>query len=373
MKQVVCIGGSGLIGSQLARHFLRQRAQVTIVDQVEPARLAGESSVGFWKADLFADDFFTNLFAQYQPDILVNTVNVATLCSQQPDGYQQLVGFYTDLYQALAARPQTALRYIQVGTTGSGGLGFDIPFTHGGSLEEQPIIHKAAFSGVTTSLLSMLSRSFPEGTVVVDEIKPGLAIFRDTPDEQTVFGVPLVTVDGGESGGYTYNELALLTSVMGFSTVQEVVGKIVTVLEERRRLRKLSEYSVTEALNTTIISANSRDQSARTKLLKVMRSKAEGSVVATGNLGPPSLCRDLLLADLVLSGAKPTGTEEVRQAMEARPGLRAALALIERDHADLSEYLAHACTHERFQQLQAQRHKSDQFAWQLVKKLTVHS
>lgn len=363
-NQYLILGGSGLVGSTLISK-LRPDAVVTVADIRPPTRVSMEK-LRYIQADLTKPGELEQLIQEVKPDVIVNTINLATIFSEQlGDGYRELVRWYVRLYQALAKTKQK-LVYIQVGTTGSGGLGFNIPFTHGASLEDLPIIHKAASAGIGTGLLLMLSRSFGD-RIRVAEVKPGLAIFNSTPVVTETDSYQLVVLDGGESGHYTYQEVALLTSFMGFATVDEVTNRIIRVMEHRRTLARIVPYDLIAALNATIISSSDGDGKQKKEVLQLLRRLTKpDAVLATGNLGPPSITRDLILAHLAML---PGGSKlSLSQRLTQDPAVKATLHYIQENNPDLADYLSSSLTKERFAEIQAGLTGAKE-PWQVVVRL----
>src|SRR3989344_2607671 len=81
------------------------------------------------------------------------------------------------LYHAIRAnnkRDSNVKIYLKIGTTGTGGMGFNIPYTHGENKPSFTLLEKAAISGAYTSLLYLLSQTF--GIAEVKEIKPAALV-----------------------------------------------------------------------------------------------------------------------------------------------------------------------------------------------------
>jgi len=317
------LGGGGLICGEIAERLNALGDKVFSLDvRQQPVTEAARSYTG----DALAPGVLDNFLAEVMPDGIINGINLATIFAREPaQGYAGLVTYICGIHDALRnhlrrrkgdwRRP---MHFLQLGTTGAGGLGFNIPFTHGEATAELPIIHKAAFSGIITSLLVLLSRSFEKGAVRVSEVKPGLAVFSDalvretSPDKWSC-----VTLDGGESGAYTYQELALLTQWMGFTTVKQVADRIMNVINNDPCEHRVAAHDVTSALNASIISQDESDEKAKATTLKKMqaadRDTADGSfVIASGNLrrnysGPDTWTRAHSRRRIRASPAKRSG------------------------------------------------------------------
>jgi hypothetical protein len=304
--RVVVLGGTGLLGGALAARLSSTAKHVLIADRRQPT----DSGFDAVQLDITAPGALTGLMRDHAPDLVINAVNLATVFSARGHaGYQALIRYHAELFEALKSRTRP-ITYLQVGTTGSGGLGFDIPFTHGAALESQPIIHKAAFAGMSSQLLVLIARSFAREQVRVVEVKPGLAIFDERILVQNRGDMQAVTVDGGESGVYTADELALLTRYMGFSTVGRIADKVLDQLLRPEGKTALSAHDVVAAIDTSIVAQDPEDIRIRDKLLARMAELGGGELTlpVTGNLGPPTISRDLILAAICLAGQSTQGS-----------------------------------------------------------------
>lgn len=292
-KNAVILGGLGLIGGSLAEE-LAKSFKVFVVDKRAPIDKIPD--VKYFTEDALNHETLSGILEKLQPKLIVNAINIATIFSKDPEiNFKKIISFYYNLYQIIE-RIEGKLSYIQMGTTGSGGLGFNIPFTHGDKIDNLPIINKAAFAGVSTAMLTLLSRSFGH-RVSVSEIKPGLAIFRKEIVNKKCGNSNLVIIDGGESGFYTYNELALLTCYMGFTYVDTIVDKVKKILSGDKSFHNHCVYDTIGSLNGAIIRQNHIDQFQLTRALMTMKKCSSCDyIIATGKLGPPTITRDLILA-----------------------------------------------------------------------------
>ena len=367
VKKYVIVGGAGLLGTAIAKEAVRRKEDVVIIDMPKKILSKKEKIPGvtYRGEDVLKKNVLRSCMKELKPDVLINAINVATIFSHDTKvGYDALIKFYVTLYGSILDL-RKPLHYIQMGTTGAGGLGFNIPFTHGAALEDLPIIHKAAFSGMTTSLLTMLSRSYG-GDIKVSEIKPGLAIFSDVVQVEKIGDGVAVTADGGESGPYTYNELALLTARMGFTTADCIAKDVLAVIEGKKAVRRLSAYDITEVLNATIVSPVKGDEHRRQVLMKGMKHAAgKSGVIATGSLGPPSITRDLIIGHAILNKLQVSVDHHFFEVLQLDTAIRATCAYIKLHNSELFSYLQKECTYERYQQLSLQ-FKKQREAWQFA-------
>ncbi len=84
----------------------------------------------------------------------------------------QLIRHVQILYRALC--DANAQMYFKIGTTGTGGMGLNIPYTHSEERPSKVLMSKTAVGGAHTLLLYLLART-PDGPIV-KEIKPAATI-----------------------------------------------------------------------------------------------------------------------------------------------------------------------------------------------------
>jgi hypothetical protein len=84
----------------------------------------------------------------------------------------QLVRHVQILHEAM--RQARTRVYIKIGTSGTGGMGLNIPYTHGEEKPSRVLLSKAAMAGAHSLLLFLMART--PGETAVKEIKPTAAI-----------------------------------------------------------------------------------------------------------------------------------------------------------------------------------------------------
>ncbi len=361
MQKVLILGGKGLIGRAITKELSDLNWSIIVADKRKDHQT--ENSIII---DVLKKRNMEKLIQTHRPDLVVNCINIATIYSHNPKkGFPKIVRFYTDLYQAL--RVSQVRHYIQIGTTGSGGLGLNIPFTHGESIEDIPILNKAAFAGITTSMLTLLSRSFNNG-LRVSEFKPGLAVFSDIILESPYRESRLLTVDGGESGQYTYQEVALLTSFMGFTTTDYLMKKFLEILDNiTEKDKAISNYDIIANLNATIVAPEDRDFQKRNEMLTDMKKRSDSDcIITTGNLGPPSIVRDLINAYVVLVSPKTNSKQEFDKLVQENVTIQNTLAYVQVHSKKLYSYLKKEINFGNYQKI-VSRHNSQSEPWELVR------
>ncbi len=296
-------------------------------------------------------------------DIVIDCVNTATGlayqniyqksmdvwdCTQDPDKYSsdqqqeiaerlliaqytpQLVRHVQILYQAFKTASTQA--YIKVGTSGTGGMGLNIPFTHGEEKPSRVLLSKAAMAGAHSLLIFLLART-PDGPSVVKEVKPTAAIawkgieygpvgvgpnvlqLYDCPPQQALpideamtqhtygedLGRPLrnVYIDTGENGVFSLDEFKAITTLgqMMFITPQEIAHVVIDEI-----LGSSTGKDIVSALDASVMGPTYRAGFLRESVLQRMKQlemQHKVRSVAFEFLGPPRLSKLLFEAHLL--------------------------------------------------------------------------
>jgi NAD(P)-dependent dehydrogenase (short-subunit alcohol dehydrogenase family) len=296
-------------------------------------------------------------------DILIDCMNTATAVSYQDiyasaarlrdlaDGGSEETGWAEEMEKLLASLylPQLVRHiqllaaamgrtgteaYIKVGTTGTGGMGFNIPYTHGEEKPSRLLLSKAALAGAQ-SLLTFLMARTPGALRVVKEVKPAAVIgwreieygairvggrdipLWDCPPEDAVslqdpsslagegaFGTPTgenlsgTYIHTGENGQFTAGEFTAITSLgqMELVTPEEIARIVVTELTGGNTGR-----DIIAALDGAVMGPSYRGGFLRQAAITRLRQLEEehGESIAFGILGPPRLSKLLFEAYLL--------------------------------------------------------------------------
>ncbi len=162
-----------------------------------------------------------NLVKESKPDIIIDCINTATaiaylniyqsgavLIDELEKGISnqitvekfltssyipQLIRHIQILHKSMTAN--SVKLYLKVGTSGTGGMGMNIPYTHSEERPSRVLLSKAAVAGAQTLLLFLLART--PGGPIIKEIKPTAAIAwkRIAYDTVTRGGSPIELVD----------------------------------------------------------------------------------------------------------------------------------------------------------------------------------
>jgi len=222
--------------------------------------------------------------------------------------------------------------YLKIGTTGTGGMGLNIPYTHSEDKPSAQLITKTAVAFAHTGLLFLMART--AGGPIVKEIKPGGMIgyadivFRPIPErgkrskfmyrysgqtewlnDHLVLHQPesmydnlgmleLPIIDTGENGLFTKGEFETITALgqMEFITPEEIAHEVAMEIQCSTTGRDVIAAIDGAVMNPTYRAGYLRHRA----LTDLERLEAETSThsVALGQLGPPELSKLLWEAEL---------------------------------------------------------------------------
>jgi len=244
--------------------------------------------------------------------------------------------------------------YVKVGTTGTGGMGLNIPYTHGEDKPSAKLMSKAAIGFAHTGLMFLMART--PGGPIVKEIKPGAMIgykkvtyqslrhhldntpiFAYAPRTQQLGGelelsmpgeefkklgeLEMVGVDTGENGFFARGEFEAVTSInqMEFVTPEEIASNVVLEIKGSN-----TGVDVIAAIDSAIMTPSYRAGYLRGSAIEAMRRlehETGSHSIATGELGPPKLTKLLYEAHLLktkyrtLQAVVDESPEEISEAL----------------------------------------------------------
>ena len=305
--------------------------------------------------------FLFRLVTEERPDIIVDAVNTATGIAYQDvyktsrlayqalqanadlreslemllvtDYVPQLIRHVQVLYQSMVKAGTKA--YLKIGTSGTGGMGLNIPYTHSEEKPSRVLLSKSALAGAHTLLLFLMART-PDGPIT-KEIKPAAAIawkrigfgeilrggrpvaLYDVAMEEAASLVPgerfrpvekhrgratgetlqNVFIDTGENGIFSLEEFSAITTSeqMEFVTPEEIADVVV-----RELVGGNTGHDVINALDNAVMGPTYRAGLMRHWALEKLRDlekQHDVRSVAFENLGPPRLSKLLHEADLL--------------------------------------------------------------------------
>jgi hypothetical protein len=226
--------------------------------------------------------------------------------------------------------------YVKIGTSGTGGMGLNIPYTHSEERPSRTLLTKSAVAGAHTLLLFLVART--PGAPATIEIKPTTAIAwreiaygpirrRNQPvrkvdcpaplDLQAAFGpaasgwkdlgevLESVYADLGENGLLSRDEFETLTALrqMEFITPEEVAAYVVSELQGRPTGRDVMTALDGATAGPTYQAGVLR--AAAVQRLEALEQEHGVRSVAFEMLGPPRLSKILYEAH-ILSRIRPS-------------------------------------------------------------------
>jgi hypothetical protein len=252
----------------------------------------------------------------------------------------QLVRHIQIMHEAMIRAGSEA--YVKIGTAGTGGMGLNIPYTHGEEKPSRVLMSKAALAGAQ-SLLTFLMARTPGGPHIVKEIKPSALIAwkeigygpirrggRDfllydclpeqavaldasgSLDSQGEFGtdtgevLEAVFINTGENGLFAAGDFAAITALgqMEFVTPEEIAKNVVIEITGGN-----TGKDIVAALDGAVMGPTYRAGWLREAALSRLKNLSEehGESVAFEILGPPRMSKLLFesfLLKQIYSGLK---------------------------------------------------------------------
>ena len=388
--RVLVLGGSGLVGLAVCRELLAKKPREIRIhslrlEEAQEARAellgeAGTTIVSTSGGDIFAlvgertrreqiraqlqqltegdaEDFLLHrLLVEVRPEIVIDCVNTATgiayrdIFRASREAYASLVGgtvsaeatetLLESLYVPRLIRHVQILYhgmvdagtrvYVKVGTSGTGGMGLNIPYTHSEERPSRVLLSKSALAGAHTMLLFLMART--PGAPITKEIKPAAAIawkriahgpiyrrgepvrliearprplaetfstFDPEAADQLDEILEAAYIDTGENGIFSLEEFAALTTAeqMEFVTPEEIAQYLCYEIEGGN-----TGHDVINALDKAVLGPSYRAGLLRHWALERMNEleREHGThSVAFEMLGPPRITKLLFEAHLL--------------------------------------------------------------------------
>lgn len=412
-RNILVLGGYGLVGMAVCRELLAKgparlqihslRAEESEEARRELAREWPDAAIEVSGGDIFAlaesgsrlDEIRSQLgqlqkeelpafllyrlLAESRPHVVVDCVNTSTAIAYRdlyyraqklydqlagPDGdgpadrdaaegvlealyVPRLIRHVQVLYQGMIDAGTRV--YLKVGTTGTGGMGLNIPYTHSEERPSRVLLSKSAMAGAQSMLLFLMART--PGAPITKEIKPAAAIAwkriahgpvvrrgrpirlvdagprplgetfsSHDPGAARVRDEPLQAayIDTGENGIFSLEEFAALTTAeqMEFVTPEEIAQYLVLEIEGGN-----TGHDVLNAMDNAVLGPTYRAGLLRHWALERMieLQKEHGTKsVAFEMLGPPRISKLLFEAHLLresfgtMEAVREAPPEEVR-------------------------------------------------------------
>lgn len=375
-------------GNLFVPRSVANRPRPEVLDVREERTKLLETLYGDFDA-AYQGNHLVQMIRTHRPQVIVDCVNTATGLSYQNvfDGAAKVLDWIGDdgfdpagttqiehflLSQSVPQlirhvrflhRATTEYRtrvYVKVGTTGTGGMGLNIPYTHSEDKPSKVLLAKTEAAFGHTGLLFLFART--PNAPIVKEVKPAAMIgyravktvkvtdkhgndrlfaprnqalsgpmdLREDPTNYEPAG-ELVTsvVDTGENGVFTRGEFAAITALgqMEYITPEEIAR--VVILEIRGAN---TGQDIVSAIDGSVLNPSYKAGLVRSVAMSDLKqAEADAPIpsVALGRLGPPELSKLLFEAQLlkeVYGGlrnvietpdGKPRRAQEVAEAIQA--------------------------------------------------------
>ncbi len=354
-------------GNLFVPHHLSNSSPGDLLGSTENRRALRDALYGDFRR-AYEDNHLVQMILEHRPEVIIDSVNTATGISYQNvfDGAAKLiedmesddVGGQTgqeDLEAFLLSQsvPQIIRHvrflyeatksvgthlYLKIGTTGTGGMGLNIPYTHSEDKPSKTLLAKTEVAFGHTGLLFLMART-PDAPIV-KEIKPaamigykaveyvpikqrtGGAVQLYTPSSHNLATMKNLTqhesvsdytatgdlhttvVNTGENGIFTLGEFATITAMgqMEFVTPEEIATNVVLEIKGVN-----PGVDILSAVDSTVMGPSYRAGLLRRVALndlKALEEEKEDHSVALGQLGPPELSK-LLYEAYLLRAAFP--------------------------------------------------------------------
>ncbi len=353
-------------GNIFVRESLKDLPRFEIMESPEHRQSLLQDAMESFDENVMKSSFLNQVISRHKPDVVIDSVNSATGLAYQDiyNGYynlkqeltkahennvltenltSEIEKMLTTLYIPQLIRHIQILHasmvenktgvYLKIGTTGTGGMGLNIPYTHSEERPSRVLLSKTSLAGAHTLLLFLMGRT-PDGPIV-KEIKPAAAIAwkRIGCGEIKKHGLPIqlfdcevehaeklqntfnfagnnnwidsgetlksVFIDTGENGTFSLGEFETITSTgqMEFVTPEEIATNAIMEIQGDNTGR-----DIINALDNAIMGPTYRAGYMRHQAIEEMKQlQVENNIesVAFEILGPPRLSKILYEAHLL--------------------------------------------------------------------------
>ncbi len=363
---------SGITGDIFCRSALKDMGRKTILSEQKTRELYIKDIIAPLNQEIVKESYLYQMIQKERPDIIIDSVNTATALAYQDVFSEsrrllkeiqtsksafddklfeeietliatqytpQLVRHIQILWRAL--NDHHVKMYLKIGTTGTGGMGLNIPFTHSEDKPSRVLLAKSAMAGAHSMLLFILGRSANQErghshwnhdrnlkrmAPIIKEIKPAALIAWEsiefgeithkgktvklvdhkpehaldyktslksetTPWQKTgeTFKAPFI--DTGENGIFSRFEFETLSEegLMEIITPEDIANEVLQCLQGGN-----SGHDIVSALDSSILGPTFRGGYMRERALESLRyleKKYGVPSIAFENLGPPKLAK----------------------------------------------------------------------------------
>ncbi|MEO0143731.1 MAG: short-chain dehydrogenase [candidate division WOR-3 bacterium] len=331
-----------------------------------------EDALEEFNEEILKNSHLYNIIARHKPDVIIDTINTATALAYQDifkaskEILKSKENLEYKIYNLIASSSLPLLIrhiqilweslvqnevkiYIKVGTTGTGGMGLNIPYTHGEERPSRVLLTKTAIAGAHTLLLYLLSKSSnfsllskplkSKRAPIIKEIKPAALIaFKNIGygkiskrgkalklyDETRAYKLKFneifninklnygiekgimedLYIDTGENGLFSIEEYRAITSLRQMEAITpEEIADVVFF----ETIGDSTSYDILTAISSSIMHPTYRAGFLRYRALKILeelKEKYNAKSWAFEILGPPRLSKLIMEAELIKQNYK---------------------------------------------------------------------
>jgi hypothetical protein len=341
-------------GNIFVRHEFKDTNRLELLEKSDTRQTLLRDTMDELNDEILQNSAIYKLLSEYKPDIIIDSVNAATGIA-----YQDIYTMYRDIQSKINASPTAdsmivetekllcnqyipqlirhiqilyasmfkfgTKMYVKIGTSGTGGMGLNIPYTHSEEKPSRVLLSKSSVAGAHTLLLFLMGRT-PDGPItkeikptaaiawkkivygdvmkggkqidLVDiplesaiELKDNIKLKLDTPFKETGEKLKSVFIDTGENGTFSRGEFEAITAQgqMEFVTPEEISKTIIYEIKGGN-----TGHDIINALDNASMSPTYRAgfmQNFAVKKLAKLEEENKVESVAFELLGPPRLSK----------------------------------------------------------------------------------
>lgn len=190
-------------GNIFVRYDFKDKNRLDLLDEVDSRKVLMQDTMEELTTEILQSSTIYKMLMEFKPEIIIDSINSATGIA-----YQDLYSTYHKIKKTIEKKPSSEelsvetekllctlyipqlIRHIQIlynsmneagtkiyvkiGTSGTGGMGLNIPYTHSEEKPSRVLLSKSSVAGAHTLLLFLMGRT-PDGPIT-KEIKPTAAI-----------------------------------------------------------------------------------------------------------------------------------------------------------------------------------------------------
>lgn len=190
-------------GNIFVRHEFKDTNRLELLEDKESRQILLRDTMDELSDEILHSSSIYKLISEYKPEIIIDSVNAATGIA-----YQDIYTMYREIQKKIREKPTVdsmivdteklmcnqyipqlirhiqilyssmaefdTIMYVKIGTSGTGGMGLNIPYTHSEEKPSRVLLSKSSVAGAHTMLLFLMGRT-PDGPIT-KEIKPTAAI-----------------------------------------------------------------------------------------------------------------------------------------------------------------------------------------------------